>query len=63
MGNFINHNSSTINTGAFLKLPAADGTNGQVISTNGSGTLAFADSFQKQLYTGISPSVIDKRCN
>jgi len=42
MGNFINHNSSTINTGAFLKLPAADGTNGQAITTNGSGTLAFA---------------------
>ena len=36
MGNFINHNSSTINTGAFLKLPAADGTANQVISLPGS---------------------------
>ena len=42
MGNFLNHNSSTINTGVFLKLPAADGTSGQAITTNGSGTLAFA---------------------
>ena len=44
MGNFINHNSSTINTGAFLKLPSTDGTNGQALTTNGSGTLSFADS-------------------
>jgi len=42
MGNFLNHNSSTINTGVFLKMPTADGTNGQAITTNGSGTLAFA---------------------
>ena len=42
MGNFINHNSTKLNTGAFLTMPAADGTNGQALTTNGSGTLSFA---------------------
>ena len=42
MGNFINHNSTKLNTGAFLAMPAADGTNGQALTTNGSGTLSFA---------------------
>tara|TARA_R100001086_G_scaffold4647_2_gene3110 strand:- start:5540 stop:6721 length:1182 start_codon:yes stop_codon:yes gene_type:complete len=41
MGNFINHNSTKLNTGAFLAMPAADGTNGQALTTNGSGTLSF----------------------
>ena len=59
MGNFINHNSSTINTGAFLKLPTADGTANQVISTNGSGTLSFADSITFPTIGSISPSVIE----
>ena len=59
MGNFINHNSSTINTGAFLKLPTADGTNGQVISTNGSGTLSFADSVSFPTISSINPGVIE----
>ena len=59
MGNFINHNSSTINTGAFLKLPAADGTNGQALTTNGSGTLAFTTVAEtKPTISSISPSVI-----
>jgi hypothetical protein len=44
MGNHTIHNSPTINTGVFLKLPTADGTANQVIATNGSGTLSFADS-------------------
>ena len=59
MGNFINHNSSTINTGAFLKLPTADGTANQVIATNGSGTLSFADSITFPTISSISPSVIE----
>ena len=59
MGNFINHNSSTINTGVFLKLPAADGTANQVISTNGSGTLSFSDSVLFPTISSISPSVIE----
>ena len=60
MGNFINHNSSTINTGAFLKLPAADGTNGQAITTNGSGTLSFATVEEtKPVISSINPTVID----
>ena len=42
MGNFINHNSTKLNTGAFLTMPAADGTNGQALTTNGSGVLSFA---------------------
>jgi hypothetical protein len=59
MGNFINHNSSTINTGVFLKLPAADGTANQVIATNGSGTLSFADSITFPTISSISPSVVE----
>ena len=59
MGNFLNHNSSTINTGVFLKLPIADGTNGQVISTNGSGTLSFSDSVTFPTISSISPTVIE----
>ena len=59
MGNFIIHNSSTINTGVFLKLPAADGTANQVIATNGSGTLSFADSITFPTIGSISPSVIE----
>ena len=42
MGNFINHNSTHLNSGVFLKMPTADGTNGQAITTNGSGVLSFA---------------------
>jgi len=59
MGNHTIHNSPTVNTGVFLKLPTTDGTNGQVISTNGSGTLSFADSVSFPTITGISPSVIE----
>jgi len=42
MGNFINHNSTKLNTGVFLNMPTADGTSGQAITTNGSGVLSFA---------------------
>jgi uncharacterized protein YaiE (UPF0345 family) len=59
MGNFLNHNSSTINTGVFLKLPTTDGTANQVISTNGSGTLSFSDSVLFPTIGSISPSTIE----
>ena len=59
MGNHTIHNSPTVNTGVFLKLPVTDGTNGQVIATNGSGTLSFADSLTFPTITGISPTVIE----
>ena len=59
MGNHTIHNSPTVNTGVFLKLPTADGTANQVIATNGSGTLSFADSITFPTITGISPTVID----
>jgi|TARA_R100001443_G_scaffold1770_7_gene6233 hypothetical protein len=59
MGNFINHNSSTINTGVFLKLPVADGSNGQSITTNGSGTLAFSTVTEtKPTISSVTPTVI-----
>ena len=59
MGNFINHNSSTINTGVFLKLPLADGSNGQSITTNGSGTLAFSTVTEtKPTISSVTPTVI-----
>jgi len=59
MGNFVNHNSSTINTGVFLKLPVADGSNGQSITTNGSGTLSFATVTEtKPTISSVTPSVV-----
>ena len=59
MGNHTIHNSPTINTGVFLKLPTADGTANQVISTDGSGTLTFSDSVLFPTISSISPSVIE----
>ena len=59
MGNHTIHNSPTVNTGVFLKLPTADGTANQVIATNGSGTLSFADSITFPTISSISPTVID----
>jgi len=59
MGNHTIHNSPTVNTGVFLKLPTADGTNGQAITTNGSGTLAFTTVEEtKPVISSISPTVI-----
>ena len=60
MGNFINHNSTKLNTGVFLTMPAADGTNGQALTTNGSGVLSFATVAEtKPTISSINPSVID----
>ena len=59
MGNHTIHNSPTVNTGVFLKLPTSDGTANQVIATNGSGTLSFADSITFPTISSISPSVIE----
>ena len=59
MGNHTIHNSPTVNTGVFLKLPTADGTANQVISTDGSGTLTFSDSVLFPTIGSISPSVIE----
>ena len=59
MGNHTIHNSPTVNTGVFLKLPTTDGSANQVISTNGSGTLSFADSVLFPTIGSISPSVIE----
>ena len=59
MGNHTIHNSPTINTGVFLKLPTTDGTANQVIATNGSGTLSFADSITFPTISSINPSVIE----
>ena len=59
MGNHTIHNSPTINTGVFLKLPVSDGTSGQVISTNGSGTLSFSNSVTFPTISSISPGVIE----
>ncbi len=60
MGNFINHNSTKLNTGVFLTLPATDGTNGQALTTNGSGVLSFATVEEtKPVISSISPTVID----
>ena len=59
MGNHTIHNSPTVNTGVFLKLPTADGTANQVIATDGSGTLSFADSITFPTIASISPGVIE----
>ncbi len=59
MGNQTIHNSPVVNTGFFLTLPVTDGTANQVISTNGSGVLSFADSITFPTIGSISPSVIE----
>jgi len=59
MGNYVLHNSTHLNTGVFLKMPATDGTNGQALTTNGSGTLSFSDSVTFPTISSISPSVIE----
>ena len=59
MGNYVLHNSTHLNTGVFLKMPAADGTNGQALTTNGSGVLSFADGVTFPTISSISPSVIE----
>ena len=59
MGNHTFSTSPTVNTGVFLKLPASDGTANQVISTNGSGTLSFADSITFPTISSINPGVIE----
>ena len=59
MGNHTFSTSPTINTGVFLKLPVADGTSGQVISTNGSGTLSFSNSVTFPTISSINPTVIE----
>jgi len=42
MGNHTFATSPVVNTGVFLTLPTADGSSGQVVTTNGSGVLSFA---------------------
>ena len=59
MGNYVLHNSTHLNTGVFLKMPATDGTNGQALTTNGSGTLSFSDSVTFPTISSISPTVIE----
>ena len=45
MGNHVNHISNQVNTsGTLLKLPTADGSSGQFIKTDGSGSLSFDDA-------------------
>ena len=59
MGNFINHNSTKLNTGVFLTLPATDGTSGQALTTDGSGVLSFNTVAEtKPTISSISPTVI-----
>ena len=59
MGNHMIHNSPTINTGVFLKLPTSDGNANQIIKTDGSGNLSFGDSVVFPTIGSISPGVID----
>ena len=59
MGNHTFSTSPTVNTGFFLKLPAADGTADQVLKTNGSGTLSFGSSVTFPTISSISPTVIE----
>ena len=59
MGNHTFATSPTINTGVFLKMPAADGTSGQVIKTDGSGTLSFGAGVTFPAISSINPTVIE----
>jgi hypothetical protein len=48
--------SATVTTNKIWTLPAADGTSGQILSTNGSGVLAWASSANQGTGGGAAPS-------
>jgi len=56
LGGAINLAGPNIATTTTFTLPSADGTNGQFLSTNGSGTLSFASSSQTYPGAGIANS-------
>jgi len=61
MGNYIHHISNMINSsGTLIKLPTSDGSNGQVLQTNGSGVTSFVTTATATYPTvsSISPSAI-----
>tara|TARA_Y100000033_G_scaffold33554_1_gene32118 strand:- start:2770 stop:4758 length:1989 start_codon:yes stop_codon:yes gene_type:complete len=61
MGNYIHHISNMINSsGTLIKLPTSDGSNGQVLQTNGSGVTSFVSAATATYPTvsSISPSTI-----
>ena len=61
MGNYIHHISNMINSsGTLIKLPTSDGSNGQVLQTNGSGVTSFVTTATATYPTvsSISPSTI-----
>ena len=61
MGNYIHHISNMINSsGTLIKLPTSDGSNGQVLQTNGSGITSFVTTATATYPTvsSISPSAI-----
>jgi hypothetical protein len=61
MGNYIHHISNMINSsGTLIKLPTSDGSNGQVLQTNGSGVTSFVSAATATYPTvsSISPSAI-----
>jgi len=59
MGNHTIHNSPTVNTGFFLKLPTTDGSADQVLKTDGSGNLSFGSSVTFPTISSINPSVVE----
>jgi len=61
MGNYIHHISNMINSsGTLIKLPTSDGSNGQVLQTDGSGVTSFVSAATATYPTvsSISPSAI-----
>jgi len=60
MGNYIHHISSMFNSnGVLFKMPTSDGSAGQLMKTDGSGTLSFvAAGGTGPTISGVSPSTI-----
>lgn len=59
-GNYVGFEAPALSADKIWVLPSADGTNGQVIQTNGSGTLSFTDqsTTTNPTISSISPSTI-----
>ena len=59
-GNYVGFEAPALSADKIWVLPTADGSNGQVIQTNGSGTLSFVDqsTTTNPTISGVSPSTI-----
>ena len=57
--NYVGFEAPALSADKIWVLPTADGTSGQALVTNGSGTLSFADSGGDSLRPNVSPLIIN----